>query len=228
MQKFTKAERLSSKKEITALFNEGKSFAISHIRVVYRFLPKQEERPNAILVSVPKKYFKHAVDRNLLKRRIREAYRLNKGLLQSMPARVEFMLLYQKRRIATFAEIEEIVKKALERILSEACAEASPEVCAEASPEACATAVAADNSKNAPQGCSLARRVATAPLVLLVRFYQICISPLKPSCCRFTPTCSQYALEALRKYGVFKGTWLAIKRILRCHPWGGSGYDPVP
>lgn len=216
MQKFTKAERLSSKKEITALFNEGKSFAISHIRVVYRFLPKQEERPNAILVSVPKKYFKHAVDRNLLKRRIREAYRLNKGLLQSMPARVEFMLLYQKRRIATFAEIEEIVKKALERIL------------AEAGPEACATAVAADNSKNAPQSCSLARRVATAPLVLLVRFYQICISPLKPSCCRFTPTCSQYALEALRKYGVFKGTWLAIKRILRCHPWGGSGYDPVP
>ena len=212
MQKFTKAERLSSKKEITALFNEGKSFAISHIRVVYRFLPKQEERPNAILVSVPKKYFKHAVDRNLLKRRIREAYRLNKGLLQSMPARVEFMLLYQKRRIATFAEIEEIVKKALERSLSEACA----------------TAVAADNSKNAPQSCSLARRVATAPLVLLVRFYQICISPLKPSCCRFTPTCSQYALEALRKYGVFKGTWLAIKRILRCHPWGGSGYDPVP
>ena len=220
MQKFTKAERLSSKKEITALFNEGKSFAISHIRVVYRFLPKQEERPNAILVSVPKKYFKHAVDRNLLKRRIREAYRLNKELLQNMPARVEFMLLYQKRRIATFAEIEEIVKKALERILSEACAEASP--------EACATANAADNSKNAPQGCSLARRVATAPLVLLVRFYQICISPLKPSCCRFTPTCSQYALEALRKYGVFKGTWLAIKRILRCHPWGGSGYDPVP
>lgn len=216
MQKFTKAERLSSKKEITALFNEGKSFAISHIRVVYRFLPKQEERPNAILVSVPKKYFKHAVDRNLLKRRIREAYRLNKELLQSMPARVEFMLLYQKRRIATFAEIEEIVKKALERIL------------AEAGPEACATAVAADNSKNAPQSCSLARRVATAPLVLLVRFYQICISPLKPSCCRFTPTCSQYALEALRKYGVFKGTWLAIKRILRCHPWGGSGYDPVP
>ena len=220
MQKFTKAERLSSKKEITALFNEGKSFAISHIRVVYRFLPKQEERPNAILVSVQKKYFKHAVDRNLLKRRIREAYRLNKGLLQSMPARVEFMLLYQKRRIATFAEIEEIVKKALERILSEACAEAST--------EACATANAADNSKNAPQSCSLARRVATAPLVLLVRFYQICISPLKPSCCRFTPTCSQYALEALRKYGVFKGTWLAIKRILRCHPWGGSGYDPVP
>ena len=75
---------------------------------------------------------------------------------------------------------------------------------------------------------SLIRRIAIAPLVGLVRFYQVCISPLKPPACRFTPTCSQYALEALRKYGPFKGSWLALRRILRCHPWGGSGYDPVP
>ncbi|MBQ2222458.1 MAG: membrane protein insertion efficiency factor YidD [Bacteroidales bacterium] len=75
---------------------------------------------------------------------------------------------------------------------------------------------------------SLIRRIAIAPLVGLVRFYQVCISPLKPASCRFTPTCSQYALEALRKYGPFKGSWLALRRILRCHPWGGSGYDPVP
>ena len=75
---------------------------------------------------------------------------------------------------------------------------------------------------------SLIRRIAIAPLVGLVRFYQVCISPLKPPSCRFIPTCSQYALEALRKYGPFKGSWLALRRILRCHPWGGSGYDPVP
>lgn len=75
---------------------------------------------------------------------------------------------------------------------------------------------------------SLIRRIAIAPLVGLVRFYQVCISPLKPASCRFTPTCSQYALEALRKYGPFKGGWLSLRRILRCHPWGGSGYDPVP
>ena len=75
---------------------------------------------------------------------------------------------------------------------------------------------------------SLIRRIAIAPLVGLVRFYQVCMSPLKPASCRFTPTCSQYALEALRKYGPFKGSWLALRRILRCHPWGGSGYDPVP
>lgn len=75
-------------------------------------------------------------------------------------------------------------------------------------------------------GC---RRIAIAPLVALVRFYQVCISPLKPHpTCRFTPTCSQYALEALRKYGPLKGGWLTLKRLLRCHPWGGSGYDPVP
>ena len=75
-------------------------------------------------------------------------------------------------------------------------------------------------------GC---RWLLSAPFVALVRFYQICISPLKPhASCRFTPTCSQYALEAIRKYGPFKGGWLAIRRILRCNPWGGSGYDPVP
>ncbi|MCH3924128.1 MAG: membrane protein insertion efficiency factor YidD [Bacteroidales bacterium] len=62
----------------------------------------------------------------------------------------------------------------------------------------------------------------------LIRFYQVAISVHTPATCRFTPTCSQYALEALKKYGVIKGSFLAIKRILRCHPWGKSGYDPVP
>ncbi|MDE5574218.1 MAG: membrane protein insertion efficiency factor YidD [Bacteroidales bacterium] len=65
-------------------------------------------------------------------------------------------------------------------------------------------------------------------LRMLVRFYQLCISPLLPPSCRFTPTCSEYALQALRKYGPFKGFWLTVKRLSRCHPWGGSGYDPVP
>ena len=72
------------------------------------------------------------------------------------------------------------------------------------------------------------KEILSLPLILIVRFYQKFISPYKPSCCRFTPTCSQYALEALRKYGPLKGSWLAFKRIIRCHPWGGSGYDPVP
>lgn len=70
--------------------------------------------------------------------------------------------------------------------------------------------------------------VASIPFLVLIKFYQICISPLKPQCCRFTPTCSAYAVEALKKYGPIKGLWLAIWRILRCNPWGGSGYDPVP
>ncbi len=72
------------------------------------------------------------------------------------------------------------------------------------------------------------RRIVALPFIGLIRFYQKCISPLTPPSCRFTPTCSQYALEAFRKYGVFKGGWLTIKRISRCHPLGGSGYDPVP
>lgn len=64
--------------------------------------------------------------------------------------------------------------------------------------------------------------------ILPIRFYQLYISPMFPPVCRFTPTCSQYAIEAIRKHGVVKGLYLAVRRILRCHPWGGSGYDPVP
>ncbi|MBI0159724.1 MULTISPECIES: membrane protein insertion efficiency factor YidD [unclassified Snodgrassella] len=65
-------------------------------------------------------------------------------------------------------------------------------------------------------------------LLGLIRFYQYAISPLLPPRCRYTPTCSQYAILALQKYGVMKGSWLAIKRICRCHPWGGCGHDPLP
>lgn len=72
------------------------------------------------------------------------------------------------------------------------------------------------------------RNLLTWVLLLPVYFYKYCISPLKPPSCRFTPTCSEYAVQALKKYGLVKGLYLAVRRILRCHPWGGSGYDPVP
>ncbi|MDE6304408.1 MAG: membrane protein insertion efficiency factor YidD [Paramuribaculum sp.] len=65
-------------------------------------------------------------------------------------------------------------------------------------------------------------------LSLPIYFYRYSISPLLPPSCRFTPTCSQYALEALRKHGPVKGLWLTIRRVARCNPWGGCGYDPVP
>lgn len=65
-------------------------------------------------------------------------------------------------------------------------------------------------------------------LILLVRFYQCAISPHIPAACRYTPTCSQYMIEAIRRHGALKGMMLGVKRICRCHPWGGSGYDPVP
>lgn len=65
-------------------------------------------------------------------------------------------------------------------------------------------------------------------LIKLIRFYQVAISPWLGKNCRYQPTCSQYMLEALKVYGLYKGVFLGIKRILSCHPWGGSGYDPVP
>ena len=61
-----------------------------------------------------------------------------------------------------------------------------------------------------------------------IRFYRRYISPLRKPCCRFIPTCSEYALEAVEKYGPWKGSWLALKRLLRCHPFCKGGYDPVP
>ncbi|MEP0814386.1 MAG: membrane protein insertion efficiency factor YidD [bacterium] len=65
-------------------------------------------------------------------------------------------------------------------------------------------------------------------LLFMIRFYQKRISPLTPPSCRYSPTCSAYALEAIEKYGAIRGSWLAVKRLLRCHPWHPGGYDPVP
>ncbi|MBR7187499.1 MAG: membrane protein insertion efficiency factor YidD [Clostridia bacterium] len=72
------------------------------------------------------------------------------------------------------------------------------------------------------------RSVPKRALLWLIRFYRIHISPMHQPCCRFIPTCSQYALEAVEKYGAIKGGYLALRRILRCHPLHKGGYDPVP
>ncbi len=74
----------------------------------------------------------------------------------------------------------------------------------------------------------IAGKVLVWVLTLPILFYQRCISPFTPPSCRFTPTCSEYARQALKKHGPVKGLALAVWRILRCNPWGGSGYDPVP
>ncbi len=71
-------------------------------------------------------------------------------------------------------------------------------------------------------------RLVALPLVGLVHLYRLCVSPWLGNNCRFQPSCSRYALDALRKHGAFRGTWLAMQRIARCHPWGGAGHDPVP
>ncbi|WP_088182279.1 membrane protein insertion efficiency factor YidD [Sphingobium sp. Z007] len=65
-------------------------------------------------------------------------------------------------------------------------------------------------------------------LILIARFWQLGPSRILPPTCRYAPSCSEYAIVAIRKYGAIKGSWLGFKRLMRCHPWGGSGYDPVP
>jgi hypothetical protein len=72
------------------------------------------------------------------------------------------------------------------------------------------------------------RRIVSKIFILLIRFYQLSISPILGQNCRYSPTCSQYSIDAINKHGALKGGWLALKRIFSCHPWGGNGYDPVP
>jgi putative membrane protein insertion efficiency factor len=71
-------------------------------------------------------------------------------------------------------------------------------------------------------------KIIILPFVVLVRFYQIVLSPFMPATCRFAPTCSSYMIEALQTHGLLYGGFLGLKRILSCHPWGKVGYDPVP
>lgn len=72
------------------------------------------------------------------------------------------------------------------------------------------------------------RLILGFPIIVLVKFYQWIISPLLPQSCRYTPTCSVYMIDAIKVWGPIRGTWLGLKRIASCHPWGGHGHDPVP
>ena len=83
------------------------------------------------------------------------------------------------------------------------------------------------NDKNRDLSARISHLLAL-PFILLIRFYQLAISPLMGPTCRYTPTCSHYGLQAFKKHGPLKGLWLTVKRISKCHPWGGSGFDPVP
>lgn len=74
----------------------------------------------------------------------------------------------------------------------------------------------------------LFRTIIGFPIIVLVKIYQWIISPILPQSCRYTPTCSSYMIEAVKEWGPFKGTYLGLKRIGSCHPWGGHGHDPVP
>ncbi len=186
-----KKERLSVGTDLSRLFASGRYGFTDGFRYCYRI---GNELPfNRIVVSVPKKCFRRAVKRNLLKRRIREAYRLNKNLLpvNAEKGGTDILFIYSSKDILDFNAV-----------------------------------VLSTKPKN--RFVETLKKVSIFPFIVLIKFYRTCISPYTPPACRFTPTCSEYALQAFRKWGPFKGLYLTVRRILRCHPWGGSGYDPVP
>ena len=245
---FKKNERLKSRKSILRLMSRGRRIEASPLLAKYTFNPQEADAANKIMVLAPKKLFKKAVDRNLLKRRIREAYRLNKQILP--PCRAHISFTYTAKEKIPFSQIQDAVVSILKTIAENTPSqdnikEQSTDGSFENVPETGVGATTlntvkcivkeqgsgSENECSNKKSCGFLRAVKAVlsfPFVVLIKFYQICISPLKPATCRFTPTCSQYAIEAFRKYGPFKGFYLATRRILRCHPWGGHGYDPVP
>lgn len=239
-RRLPKGERLYLREEIERLHDRGHSFVSYPIRIVWLAEPIATHSPSeqaqvAVMTSVAKRRFKHAVDRNRIKRMTRSAYRLHKNPLWQAAIQhhctVRLALQSVAKTMPTYPELAQAVEQAIARIVKE-IDKSSPTVpVAKASLDrseqtAKAPSVQADEANQADsQQPSLAVRLLSYP----VKFYRACISPLLPPSCRFTPTCSQYALEALRVHGALKGTWLTIWRLLRCNPFNRHvGYDPVP
>ncbi len=232
-----KGERLYLREEIERLHDRGRSFVSYPIRVVWLAEPIATHSPGeqaqvAVMTSVAKRRFKHAVDRNRIKRMTRSAYRLHKTPLWQAATQhhctVRLALQSVAKTMPTYSELEQAVEQAIARIVKEIDKSSPTSSVAKASPNRPKQTMAAPstqaNQADSPQ-LSLAVRLLSYP----VKFYRACISPLLPPSCRFTPTCSQSALEALRVHGALKGTWLTIWRLLRCNPFNRHvGYDPVP
>lgn len=236
-QSLHKSERLSSKNDIDRLLTQGRFFVVDNILrcCVLPRVPLSGALSARMMVSVPKKCFKRAVKRNLLKRRIREAYRRHKP---SLP--MDILFVYLPKEILSYEQIESAVIKAIEK-----ATERISKMSAPATSGSATTSTASKNEVVAPEAnrvpavlkwilaalkwiLAALKWIGNAPFLLLISFYRACVSPFTPPACRFTPTCSQYAMEAFKKYGPFKGLYLTVKRIVRCRPGGGSGYDPVP
>ena len=239
-QRLPKGERLYLREEIERLHDRGRSFVFYPIRVVWLAEPIVTHSPGeqaqvAVMTSVAKRRFKHAVDRNRIKRMTRSAYRLHKTPLWQAATQhhctVRIALQSVAKTMPTYPELEQAVEQAIARIVKEinksspisSVAKASPDHLEQTTEAPSAQAGQANQADS--QQLSLAVRLLSYP----VKFYRAFISPLLPPSCRFTPTCSQYALEALRVHGALKGTWLTIWRLLRCNPFNRHvGYDPVP
>ena len=231
-QRLPKGERFYLREEIERLHSCGRSFVSYPIRIVWLAEPIATETPGeqaqvAVMTSVAKRRFKHAVDRNRIKRMTRTAYRLHKAPLWQTATQhhctIRVALQSVAKTMPTYPELEQAVERAVARIVKEI---------EKANPTSPATEPATDRQERTTkaeqdnaQQLSLAVRLLSYP----VKFYRHFISPLLPPSCRFTPTCSQYALEALRVHGALKGSWLTIWRLLRCNPFNRHvGYDPVP
>lgn len=199
MSGFKKEERLCSRTLILQLVNKGSSFLLYPFRITsYPTSLPTTNYPAQVVITVSRRRYRKAVDRNRIKRRVREAYRKNKA---------EHLYRYlSKRGISLSLMISYVGKRSFLRRRSKKNLSWHSNACKR----------------------NMIKKALNSLLIGLIRAYQYLLSPLLGGSCRYTPTCSQYGMEAIRKHGPLKGLWLTLKRIGRCHPWGGHGHDPVP
>lgn len=171
---------------------------------------------NRLGVTVTKKTAPRAVVRNRIKRQVREFFRIN---VQSWPQGLDLLFIArQGAALLTGPQLRDDLSVAGRKLAARAPSRSGPEIRPGPGAEAGIFSSIAGVIQKCPGWLALG----------VIRFYQRCVSPFTPPACRFWPTCSNYAAVAVQRHGFWLGSWLAVRRLLKCHPFHPGGYDPVP
>jgi putative membrane protein insertion efficiency factor/ribonuclease P protein component len=192
---------IKKRSEIDDLFTSGNKIKVKPAIIIYK---KNERDQKGRVAFIAGKKLGNAPLRNKAKRILRQAFnevgKETKG----------YDVIFVAREMifdCSYQYIMELIEKSIEEI---------------------SKSERQSEEKRIDKALRSVKKIPRSTAMLLVLFYQKCISPLTPPTCRYVPTCSEYAIIALQRHGLFKGSFLAVKRVLRCNPWHPGGYDPVP
>ena len=194
-----RAKILRGRKNFQRLF-ESDAITLRNSYINFRFRIYPDAESECLMGFIVKKKLGNAAKRNRVKRLMKEAYRLNQHTISELVLSKN-LCLHGAFLANTIEMTFDQAEQNIKKLLSDV----------------------RDHILSTTDNWFMKYL-----LIGLVRLYQLIISPYMPSSCRYHPTCSHYGIDALRKHGAFKGSWLTVKRIARCHPWSKGGYDPVP